>query len=107
MLVSIMIIFKMFSILNNIFDKFIFRYEQDEYLDEEVKNHKKRLDEELEQCKKRLEQKQKMLDEELEQCKERLEQKQKRLDEDLENYKKQLKERTCLLYTSPSPRDRG
>ena len=63
----------MFSILNNIFDKFIFRYE---YLDEEVKNHKKRLDEELEQCKKRLEQK------------------QKRLDEDLENYKKQLKERT-------------
>jgi len=40
MLVSIIIIFKMFSILNNIFDKFIFRYE---YLDEEIRTMQKTI----------------------------------------------------------------
>ena len=65
--------------MNNNFEKIIFRYEPlEERLDEELEQYKKRLDEELEQQQKRSD--------------EKLEQQQKRSD--------------CLLYTSPSPRDR-
>ena len=82
----------MFSILNNIFDKFIFRYEQEENerFDEKLENHKKKLNEKLEKHKKKMDEKvekyKKIMEEEVENNK-------KRLDEDLENYKKQSKER--------------